>query len=50
MVLQAIKSKNQSKVNRALNWLIKYNTANDMRNDADGDGNEKMYNKYDKVC
>ena len=41
MVIEAIKSKNQGKVNRAVNWLLKYNTAND---------NEKMYDKYDKVC
>ena len=50
MILQAIKSKNQGKVNRAVNWSIKYNTANDMRNEADGDGNEKMYNKYNTIC
>jgi len=50
MVIEAIKSKNQGKVNRAVNWLLKYNTANDNRNDADDNGNEKMYDKYDKVC
>ena len=46
----ALNKKHQAKVNKAVYWLIKYNTANDMRNDADGDGNEKMYTKYDNMC
>ena len=46
----ALNKKHQAKVNKAVYWLIKYNTANDMRNDADGDCNEKMYTKYDNMC
>lgn len=50
MNLQAIKPKNQGKVNRALNWLIKYNDFNNQRNIADGDGNEREFNRLDKKC
>jgi lysophospholipase L1-like esterase len=46
----ALNKKHQARVNKAVYWLTKYNTANDMRNDADGDGNEKMYKKYDNLC
>ena len=42
MIIEAIKSNNQGKVNRAVNWLLKYNRANTNRNDADGEGNEKI--------
>jgi hypothetical protein len=37
-------------VNRAVYWLEKYNFANDRRNDADNNGDEKMYRKYDRLC
>jgi len=37
-------------VNRAIYWLEKYNFANDRRNCADSDGDEKMYRKYDREC
>lgn len=50
MVLQAIKPKNQGKVNRVLNWLIKHNDFNNQRDIADGDGNEKLYNKLNTKC
>jgi hypothetical protein len=39
MVIEAIKSKNQGKVNRAVNWLVKFNEFDRLRNIADGDGN-----------
>jgi hypothetical protein len=48
--VKAINQIHQSKVNRAVYWLEKYNFANDRRNDADGDGDEKMYRKYDREC
>lgn len=49
-MLTAINKKHQAKVNRAINWLIKYSEANDLRNIADGEGDEKLYNKYDRIC
>lgn len=49
-MLTAINKKHQAKVNRAINWLIKYSEANDLRNIADGEGDDKKYNKYDRIC
>jgi hypothetical protein len=49
-IMIALNKKHQARVNKAVYWLTKYNTANDMRNEADGDGNEKMYTKYDNLC
>jgi hypothetical protein len=37
-------------VNRAVYWLEKYNKANDQRDLADNNGDEKMYRKYDRLC
>ena len=48
--LQAKNKKHQGKFNKALSWLIKYNSFNDLRNIAEGDGNEKEYNRFDKKC
>lgn len=50
MLLKAINPKNQSKVNKALNWLIKHNNFNDKRDLAGGNDNEKDFNKFDKLC
>jgi|TARA_R110000764_G_scaffold121094_2_gene208816 hypothetical protein len=50
MVIEAIKSKNQGKVNRAVNWLVKFNEFDRLRNIADGDGNEREFNRLDKKC
>tara|TARA_R110002020_G_scaffold51534_2_gene145809 strand:- start:143 stop:379 length:237 start_codon:yes stop_codon:yes gene_type:complete len=50
MILQAINPKNQSLVNKAINWLIKHNNYNDLRDIADGNGNAKDYKKYDNKC
>jgi len=50
MTLEAIKSKNQGKVNRAVNWLVKHNDFNDQRDVAEGDGNLKLYDKVDAKC
>lgn len=49
-MLKAINKKHQARVNRAINWLIKYSEANDLRDAADGEGDEKLYNKYDRIC
>jgi len=48
--MKAINPKNQSIVNKAISWLEKHNKANDLRNIADGDGNEKEFKKHDKEC
>ena len=48
--VKAINQIHQSKVNRACQWLIKYNEANDQRDLADNNGDEKMYRKYDRLC
>lgn len=48
--MEAINPKNQSLVNKALQWLKKYNDADNLRNNADGEGDEKAYRKYDREC
>ena len=48
--VKSINKTHQSKVNRAIHWLIKYNEANDQRDLADNNGDEKMYRKYDREC
>ena len=48
--MEAINPKNQSIVNKAIAWLDKYNKADDLRNIADGEGDEKAYRKYDREC
>ena len=48
--ITAITKKHQTMVNRACQWLIKYNEANDQRDLADNNGDEKMYRKYDRLC
>ncbi len=48
--LQAKNKKHQANFKKALSWLIKYNTYNDLRNIAEGDGNEKEYNRINKKC
>lgn len=49
-MITAINKKHQSKVNRATAWLIKYNAFNNQRDIADGNDDEKMYRKYDRLC
>jgi hypothetical protein len=49
-MLTSINKKHQSKVNRAINWLVKHNEANTLRDHADGDGDEKAIKKYDRIC
>jgi len=49
-MLTSINKKHQSKVNRAINWLVKHNEANTLRDHADGDGDDKAYKKYDRIC
>lgn len=48
--LTAITRANQSKVNKAVYWGQRYNILNDLRDDADGQGDEKLYRKYDRMA
>ena len=50
MKIVAINKIHQSKVNRAVNVLIKYNEANDLRNSSYDLEDEKLYNKYNRLC
>tara|TARA_R110000744_G_scaffold363929_1_gene472370 strand:+ start:45 stop:281 length:237 start_codon:yes stop_codon:yes gene_type:complete len=50
MKIVAVNKKHQAKVNRAIYWLIKHNEANDMRDIADNNDDEKMHEKYDRIC
>ena len=46
-----IKNKaNLKYVKSAVNWLIKHNEADSLRNIADGEGDDRAYNKHDKQC
>jgi len=46
-----IKNKaNLKHVKSAVNWLIKHNESDRLRNIADGKGDERAYNKHDKQC
>lgn len=49
-LVNAINPKNQRLVNKASKLLAKYNDLNDLRNIADGNGDEKAYNKLDRQC
>jgi hypothetical protein len=48
--MKAINPKNQSLVNKAISWLVKYERYNDLRDIADGDGDDKAYKAADKLC
>ena len=50
MKITSITPKNQAMVNRAVNWLIKYNDLDNQRNIANSNGDEKLYNKLDRKC
>jgi len=50
MNLAAINKTHQSKVNKAIKYLVKYNTLNNLRDIADNDGEEKTYRKLDRQC
>lgn len=50
MKIIAKAKKNQKLVNQAVNALLKYNMHNDLRDKADDEGNEKEYNKQNRLC
>jgi hypothetical protein len=49
-MITAINKKHQALVTRASKWLAKYNEANDLRNNADDNGDDFAYVKADKLC
>jgi hypothetical protein len=49
-MLKSINKKNQHLVNRAIYWLIQYDEANDLRNRANDECNERLEAKYDRLC
>ena len=54
--INALNSKHQSTINKAISWLEKYNSANDQRdlasnnNEKDYDEDCKTWRKYDRLC
>ena len=50
MKISAVNAKNQKAVNKAVKFLIAYNSLNDLRDKADNEGNEKEYRKLDRKC
>lgn len=50
MEILALNKKHQRTVNKAVKYLVKYNELNDLRNEADGNGDERAYNKLDRQC
>ena len=48
--MKAINPKHQAIVNKCVNWLKKYDEYNRQRDIADGNGDEKLYNKWDRKC
>jgi hypothetical protein len=48
--LQAKNKKHQTNFKKALSWLIKHNSFNDLRDIAEGEGNLKQYDKINKKC
>jgi len=50
MKIKAINKIYQTKVNRAVEWLMKYNEYNRQRDIADDYDNTKEYNRLNKLC
>lgn len=48
--MKAINPKNQKQLDKAIKALIKYNELNDLRNEADGNGDEKLEKKLERLC
>jgi len=48
-MIKAINPVHQSKVNKAVRYLLTYNRLNDLRDSVDG-VDEKLYKKYDRQC
>lgn len=50
MEIKAINRKNQKYVNKAVKALIRYNEANDLRNNAEDSDDIKAFKKFDRIC
>jgi hypothetical protein len=48
--LTAKTKKNQTNLNKAVFHGMRYIVLNDLRDDADGQGDEKLVRKYDRMC
>ena len=48
--MKAKHPKNNKAFNNAIKYLKKYNEANDLRDLADNNGDDKLYRKYDRQC
>jgi hypothetical protein len=49
-MLQAINKKHQKQVDKALRKLVRYNSYNNLRDIADGEGDDKTYKQLNKLC
>ena len=47
--MKAINPKNQAKVNKAVYWLKRHNELNDLRNFADGNEDQKSFDRLDAL-
>jgi hypothetical protein len=48
--MKSVNPKNQATVTKAINWLTKYNKANDLRDLAENNDDDKAFSKWDKKC
>ena len=48
--LTAASKRNQTNLNKAIYWGMKYNQVNDLRDVADNNGDMKAYRKYDRMA
>jgi len=48
--VKAINKKHQSMVNKAIKYNALYDELNELRNNADDIGVEKLFRKYDRMC
>jgi len=49
-MLTSINKKHQTQVNKALRKLARYNSYNNLRDIADGEGDDKAYKQLNKLC
>ena len=50
IMIQAINKKHQKQVDKALRKLVRYNSYNNLRDIADGEGDDKTYKQLNKLC
>lgn len=49
-MLKAVNPKHQKAVNKAVKALMSYNAYNTLRDKVDGEGDDKAFKKYDRLC